>query len=103
MDFLNIFSLGSAYRYGVKIEQKFKQKNKWDFRSANQQQTLGKSGPKSQPKGQSKDGQSTDNQSKPQENKGNKKSKNDTGKWCEFHKIPWHNTDECYPKQSLLA
>ena len=31
MDFLEISSLGSAYRYAVKIEQKFQQKNKCDF------------------------------------------------------------------------
>ena len=24
-------------------------------------------------------------------------------KWCEFHKSPWHNTDECRSKQSLVA
>jgi hypothetical protein len=29
--------------------------------------------------------------------------KKDTRKWCKFHKIPWHNTDECRSKQSLLA
>jgi hypothetical protein len=29
--------------------------------------------------------------------------KNDTGKWCEFHKIPWHNTDECRSKKSLVV
>jgi hypothetical protein len=29
--------------------------------------------------------------------------KNDTRKWCDFHKIPWHNTDECHSKQSLVA
>jgi hypothetical protein len=25
------------------------------------------------------------------------------GKWCEYHKHPWHNTDECRFKQSLMA
>jgi hypothetical protein len=29
--------------------------------------------------------------------------KNDTGKWCDFNKIPWHNTDECHSKKSLVA
>ena len=35
MDFLDILSLGAAYRYAVKIEQKFKQRNRWDFGSMN--------------------------------------------------------------------
>jgi hypothetical protein len=38
MDFLDISSLGVAYRYVVKIEQKFKHQNKWEFGSANPQQ-----------------------------------------------------------------
>jgi hypothetical protein len=29
--------------------------------------------------------------------------KNDIGKWCDFHKISWHNTDECRSKQSLVV
>jgi hypothetical protein len=27
----------------------------------------------------------------------------DDGKWCEFHKIPWNNIDECCLKNSLVA
>jgi hypothetical protein len=38
MDFPDISSLGAAYRYAVKIQQKFKHRNKRDFGSANPQQ-----------------------------------------------------------------
>jgi hypothetical protein len=38
-----------------------------------------------------------------QPKKGNEKSKKDMGKWCEYHKIPWHNTEECHSKKSLVA
>jgi hypothetical protein len=94
MDFLDISSLGAAYRYVVKIEQKFKHQNKWEFGSANPQQSKNE---KDNP-----NKQSPENQSKPQEKKGHGKTK-DTGKWCDFLKIPWHNTDECRSKYSLVA
>jgi hypothetical protein len=95
MDFPDISSLGVAYRYDVKIEEKFKHQNKREFGSANPQQ------PKYDKDSPNK--QSPENQSKTQEKKGHGKTKKDTGKWCEFHKIPWHNTDECRSKQSLVA
>jgi hypothetical protein len=38
MEFLDISSLGSSYRYAVKIEQKFRQQNKWEFGFANLKQ-----------------------------------------------------------------
>jgi hypothetical protein len=44
-----------------------------------------------------------ENQSKPQEKKGHGKTKKDTRKWCDFHKSPWNNFDECHSKQSLVA
>jgi hypothetical protein len=95
MDYLDISSLGAAYRYAVKIEQKFKHQSKREFGSANAQQ------PKYDKDNPNK--QSPENQSKPQEKKGHGKTKKDTRKWCEFHKSPWHNTDECRSKQSLVA
>ena len=95
MDFLNISSLGVACRYDVKIEQKFKHQKKWDFIYVNPQQ------PKYEKENPNK--QSPKNQSKTQEKKGHVKTKKDTGKWCDFHKIPWNNTEECHTKQSLVA
>jgi hypothetical protein len=38
-----------------------------------------------------------------QHKKGNEKMNKDTGKWCEYHKIPWHNIEECHSKQLLVA
>jgi hypothetical protein len=61
MDFLDITSLGMAYRYVVKIEQKIKQKRQ-EFGSANSSQLKqGKGSPNPHNKGQRKYGHSQDN------------------------------------------
>jgi hypothetical protein len=80
MEFMDISSLGVAYRYAVKIEQKFKHQNKREFGSANLQQ------PKYDKDDPNK--QSPENQSKTQEKKGHGKTKKNIGKWCDFHKSP---------------
>ena len=82
MDFLDISSLGSAYRYAVKIEEKFRQKNKQDSGPTHPTQKQGKGNPGPQNKGQG-----NVNQSLRQEKKGDGKIKKDTDKWCKFHKI----------------
>jgi hypothetical protein len=94
MDFLDISSLSVAYRYVVNIEKKFKHQNKQEFGSTNPQQ------PKYDKYSPNK--QYPENQSKPQEKKVHRKTKKDTGKWCDFHKIPWYNIVECRSKQSLV-
>jgi hypothetical protein len=61
MEFLEIASLGTTYRYANKIEHKFKQKRR-EFGSANSSQLKqGKGSPNPHNKGQSKDGHSQDN------------------------------------------
>ena len=104
MEFLDISSLGAAYCYVVKIEQKIKKRNMRYFGSVNtSHQKVGKGIPNMQTKGPSKDHQPPKNSFKSQTKKGNGKMKKDTGKWCNFHKSPWHSTDECRTKQSLVA
>jgi hypothetical protein len=91
---LDVPLLGVYYRYDVKIKQKFRHQRKEEFGSGNPQQSnydkdIHKKNP---PK----------NSSKTLENKGNGKTKKDTRKWYDFQKVPYHNTDECRSKKSLL-
>jgi hypothetical protein len=94
MEFLYIKTLGTTYRYVVKIEHKFKQKRQYCGSKNSSQEKHRKGGPNPQNKGQSKYDHSQENQSKLQHKKGNEKMKG-TGKLCEYHNIPWHNTEEC--------
>jgi hypothetical protein len=50
-----------------------------------------------------KDGHHQDNQSKPKTKKDNGKTKKHIGKWCEFHKSPYHNIVEYRSKHSLVT
>jgi hypothetical protein len=87
-----------AYRYDVKIEQKLQQKTRQFGPGNPSQQNPGKGGPNPKNKGQRKDGQYQDYQSKPKEKKDTRKIKKDTGKWCDFHKSPWHSNADCRSK-----
>jgi hypothetical protein len=102
-NFLTSHPWAAAYRYVVKIEQKLKQKTRQFGPGKPSQQNPGKGGPNPQNKGQRKYGQYQDNQSKPQAKKDTEKTKKDTGKWCDFHKSPWHNTVDYRSKKSLVA
>jgi hypothetical protein len=61
MEFLDISSLGMAYRYVVKIKQKLKQKTRQFGPENPSQQKTRKGGPNPPNKGQNKDVQYQDN------------------------------------------
>jgi hypothetical protein len=103
MEFLDIASLGTTYRYVSRSSINLSRKGESLDLQTPHSRSREKAGPNPHSKGPSRDGHPQDNQSKPQHKKGNEKTKKDTGKWCEYHKIPWHNTEECRSKQSLMA
>ena len=67
------------------------------------QKKEGKGSPNMHTKGPIKYNQPLVNLSKSKTKKGKAKTKKDTGKWYDFHKIPWHNIDECCINQSLVV
>jgi hypothetical protein len=78
MEFLDIASLGTTYRYTVKFEKKINQKQR-EFGSTNPSQPKQiKGNPNPHRKGPSRDGHPMENPSKPQHKKGNEKTKKDT-------------------------
>jgi hypothetical protein len=79
----------------LKSSRNLSTRNKWEFGSANLQQ------PKYDKDALTNSLLKTSPSHKKRRVTG--KTKKDTGKWCDFHKIPWHNTDECRSKQSLVA
>jgi hypothetical protein len=104
MEFLDISSLGAAYRYACqnRAEAQTKDAAIWAWEPLTKKAKKGQPQPNEQ-RTEINDGQYQDNQSNPQAKKDTGKTKKDTGKWCDFHKIPWHNTADCLSKQSLVV
>jgi hypothetical protein len=103
MEFLNISSLGETYRYAVKITQKLKQKIRQFGLGNPSQQKQGNGSPNPLNKGQRKYVQLQDHHPKLQEKRDTGKTKKDIGKWCDFNKSLWHNSNDCHSKQSLVT
>lgn len=97
MEFLNIETLATAFKYATKIKENFKQKGKRDYFSNNKPRGEGnnKFGGKLERK---------DPPSNPSKNTwwATKKIQTNVGMWCEIHKPPIHNTKECPNIKNLM-
>jgi hypothetical protein len=102
MEFLDISSLGTAYRYVSKSSRSSnKRRDNLGLGTLTAKARKGQPQPTEQrtKKRWTVSGQPVQAASK----EGHRKTKKDTRKWCDFHKIPWHNTADCRSKQSLVV